>query len=193
MPRAGLSRDAVIALAVDVLDENPATPLTLAAVAARAGVAVPSLYKHVPSLDALRDGVAVVAITALIKQLEALDEHLDGAAAVAAIGHAIRRWASEHPGLYAAAQPAPGRDATPEYAEAAGRAVRALMAPLASSGIPGARLVDAVRILRASVHGFLTLEDVGGFRMPEDRDASFDRLLEVVWVGISAWIESPAE
>ena len=54
MPRAGLSRDAVVALAVELLDADPHAPVTLAAVAGRAGVAVPSLYKHVRSLAGIQ-------------------------------------------------------------------------------------------------------------------------------------------
>src|SRR5690606_6751367 len=65
VPRAGLSHDAVVRLAVEVVDEAGATgfaDLTLAKVAARAGVAAPSLYKHVGSLADLRREVAVLAV-----------------------------------------------------------------------------------------------------------------------------------
>ena len=43
MPRAALSADAVVAVAMDLLDEIGPAALTLSAVAARAGVATPSL------------------------------------------------------------------------------------------------------------------------------------------------------
>ena len=65
VPRAGLDRAAVVALALAVVDDGGPTgyaDLTLAAVAARAGVAVPSLYKHVAGLPGLRREVALVCV-----------------------------------------------------------------------------------------------------------------------------------
>lgn len=193
MPRAGLSRDAVVAIAVELIDEDPTTPLTLARVAARAGVAVPSLYKHVPSLDALRDAVATVAITRLTDAVEQASPPSDGRGAVRYAGHAIRAFATAHPGLYALSQPAPGREASEEYVDAATRAVAALSSALATGGVPEERLVDAVRILRAATHGFIVLDAAGGFRMPDDVDASYERLLDVIWAGFAALGEASPE
>ena len=62
MPRAGLSRAAVVELGAQLADETGPDRLTLAGVAARAGVRLPSLYKHVGGLDDLQRGVAVLAL-----------------------------------------------------------------------------------------------------------------------------------
>ena len=62
------------AVALDLIDEGGAggfDRLTLAAVAARAGVAVPSLYKHVSSLDDLRRLVATESVNELTRVLAA--------------------------------------------------------------------------------------------------------------------------
>ncbi|MEV1143797.1 TetR family transcriptional regulator, partial [Micromonospora sp. NPDC049799] len=53
MPRAGLTPQTVVRAAADLADEVGLDRLTLAAVAARLGVALPSLYKHVRGADAL--------------------------------------------------------------------------------------------------------------------------------------------
>lgn len=186
MPRAGLSRDAVVALAVELVDADPTAPLTLAAVASRAGVAVPSLYKHVASLDALRDAVALVGIVALTDAVRAATTDSAGATAMHRAGRAIRDYARRHPGLYAASQPAPGREASPELAAAAADAVAAVALVIAQAGLGPERTVDAVRILRSAVHGFIQLESSGAFGMPDDVDASFERLLDVVGSGLPA-------
>ncbi|NUT08868.1 MAG: helix-turn-helix transcriptional regulator, partial [Nonomuraea sp.] len=55
MARAALSQEAVVDLAVREVDEGGPEALTLSAVAARAGVATPSLYKHVRNLAELRE------------------------------------------------------------------------------------------------------------------------------------------
>jgi AcrR family transcriptional regulator len=61
VPRAGLTPQAVVELALAVVDDGGPSgwaDLGLSAVAHRAGVAVPSLYKHVDGLPALRSAVA---------------------------------------------------------------------------------------------------------------------------------------
>ncbi|MDX6207750.1 MAG: hypothetical protein QOE24_141, partial [Frankiales bacterium] len=52
-------------MALVIVDEHGLEALTLAAVAQRAGVAPPSLYKHVRSLDALLQKVSAVATAEL--------------------------------------------------------------------------------------------------------------------------------
>ena len=193
MPRAGLSREAVIAIAVELVDADPTAPLTLAAVAGRAGVAVPSLYKHIRSLDELRDGVAVVAVTALADAVEPAVAHRTGEEALHAAAHAIRDHARAHPGLYAAGQPAPGRQASPELEAVAARAVGDIAGVVAQAGVPADRTVDAVRILRSAVHGFVQLEAAGGFGLPDDVDASFERLLAVLWAGFATLRDAAPE
>ena len=63
MPRAGLNGDAVVDAALAVVDENGPQALTLATVAARVGVATPSLYQHVAGLAQLRARVAARVLT----------------------------------------------------------------------------------------------------------------------------------
>jgi len=61
MPRAGLTPQRVVQEAGAVADATGLDRLTLAAVADRFGVAIPSLYKHVNGLDGLRRDLAVLA------------------------------------------------------------------------------------------------------------------------------------
>jgi len=59
VPRAGLSTDGVVDVALAIVDEQGPEALSLSVVAARAGVAAPSLYKHVASLAELRSRVEI--------------------------------------------------------------------------------------------------------------------------------------
>lgn len=183
MPRVGLTPAAVVAHAVELLDDGG--ELTLAAVAARAGVAVPSLYKHVRSLDALRDAVAVVAVEGIGDAIAAARVGRSGEDALVAAARAIRGYARAHPRLYALGQSSPAHEASPELAAQATRTVDELMHVVADAGVPAERAVDAVRIVRASVHGFVQLEAVGGFGLPDDVDATFERMLAVLWTGLA--------
>lgn len=183
MPRAGLSREAVIDIAVDLADSDGYSALTLAAVAGRAGVAVPSLYKHIGSLAALRSAVALAGVRELARRSAAATVGLAGDDALRALGREIRAFARQHPGLYAALQTAPGPDDV-ELGQAAGDAVAVIAAVLRGFDLPDERSVDAIRATRAAVHGFVALEAAGGFGMPDDVDRSFEALLDMLVAGV---------
>ncbi|WP_448059370.1 TetR/AcrR family transcriptional regulator [Cellulomonas hominis] len=190
MPRAGLSRSAVVALALEVADDGGPdgfTGLTLAAVAARAGVAVPSLYKHVHGLDDLRRAVALVCVeeftallAATVDQVGTHPATADPAATVRALAHVTRDHARHHPARYSAVQGGSwARDPLAGEVQRAGaRSVEVIAAALARTGLPPERTVDAVRTFRAVVHGFVSLELEGGFGLPDDVGASFDYALD---------------
>lgn len=189
MPRAGLTRAAVAAVAVELVDEGGSAGfdrLTLAAVAARAGVAVPSLYKHVASLDDLRRLVAAESVAELTRVLAAATIGRAGPDAVRAAADAIRDFARRHPGRYAATQVAPHADeaADAELVARAEETLAVLAGVLRGFGLPDDELVDATRMLRSAVHGFVTLELGGGFGLPDDLDRSYAVLVDGVTAGI---------
>jgi len=191
VPRAGLSRDAVVRIALGIVDDGGPSglaDLTLAKVAATAGVATPSLYKHVGSLARLRQHVALVVLAEVTAASAAATVGRSGPDALRALAHAWRDYAHAHPGRYAAVQLAPDPDA-PEDAEhrhAAARVVEIAAAALRGFGLPDERTIDAVRSVRAGVHGFVALELAGGFRLPQDLDRSFDALVDMLVAGITA-------
>lgn len=176
-------------VALDVVDVGGRTgfaDLTLAAVASAAGVSTPSLYKHVASLASLRRDIAVRAVEELVRTTARATVGRSGPDAIRALGHAMRDYARAHPGRYAAVQVAADPDDPDDapLAAAGADAVAVLGAVVAGAGVPADRLVDAVRIVRSAVHGFVTLELDLGFRLPDDLDTSFDALLDVVVAGL---------
>jgi AcrR family transcriptional regulator len=177
VPRAGLSPAALVDLALAELDATGGAPLSLGAVAARAGVKPPSLYKHVAGLPELEALAAARVYDELADALEAAIVGLEGADAVAEFLRAYRSFALRHPGRYRwlPVQPA----GHPELARAADRVLT-----LAARAIGGAGtdphdegIVHELRGLRAVAHGFATLEAAGGFGLPADVDVSYERLL----------------
>lgn len=176
MPRAGLSPAALVDLALAELDATGGAPLSLGAVAARAGVKPPSLYKHVaglPELEALVGARITDDLGAAIG--EAVGEST-GADAARAFLRAYRSFAVRHPARYRAL---PARPVGHPALEAAGARVMAI-AERAVDHLDGDDAVHALRGLRAVAHGFATLEAAGGFGLPAEVDASFDRLVERV-------------
>src|SRR6185295_5805538 len=81
-PRAGLTTPAVVGLALEIVDNEGADALTLAKVAARAGVAAPSLYKHVKSLADLRRLIDLKVVQEMADTLRTAATGREGAAAV---------------------------------------------------------------------------------------------------------------
>jgi hypothetical protein len=92
-------------------------------------------------------------------------------------GRAYRRFATERPGLYAATLRAPAAD-EPDVAQAAADLMASVLGLLASFGLPNEDLVHAARSVRSALHGFVALEAVGGFGLPQSVDESFERLLD---------------
>ena len=186
MPRAGLNRERVVELATAVADDVGFDRLSLAAVAERAGVRLPSLYKHIESLDGLRRDVAVRALDELAAAVAPALSGRAGGEALRALAGAYRDYARRHPGRYAATVRAPlaGDEA---HAAAAESVLRLVYAVLAGYGLDGDDAVDATWSLRASLHGFVVLETSGGFGLPRDVDRSFDRLVDALDRALADW------
>jgi AcrR family transcriptional regulator len=186
MPRAGLTPRRVVEEAAAVADEGGLDRLTLAAVAERCGVALPSLYKHVHGLDGLRRDLAVLAVRELTATLSKAAVGRAGSDALHAIADAYRAYATAHPGRYAASVRAPDTGDA-EHLAAAADALAVFTAVLAGYGITGPDAIDAIRGLRAAMHGFVALEAAGGFGMPHSVDGSYARLLDALDSALRTW------
>lgn len=185
MPRAGLSRAQVVDAAARMADSDGLEQLTLAGVAAELGIRAPSLYNHVESRDQLLRELGLRGLRELGQALTEAAVGLSRHDAVQALAAAHRRYATEHPGLYAATIRAADPDDS-DRIEAAQAAVRAVFAVLAGYGLEGDEVVHAARAFRSAVHGFSSLEAAGGFGMPADRDASFQQMVATLAAGMAA-------
>lgn len=182
MPRRGLDTEQVVQAAVALADEHPGE-VTLARVADALGVRTPSLYSHVGGRDELLDLIALHGLRDLTEAVAAAAAGRAGPDAVRAVGHAYRGYAHAHPGCYAATLEAPAPGST-EREAAAARLLELLGAILRGWRLEGDELVNALRVLRSALHGFVALEQAGGFALPRARDASFERLLDTVVAGL---------
>jgi AcrR family transcriptional regulator len=179
----GIDRDQVVKVAAELADANGLEQLTLAQVAARLGVRLPSLYNHVDGLPGLQRQLALLAGRQLLEQISRAAIGKASDAAVIAVGQAYRRYVLEHSGCYAAIVRAP----TPDDAELQGVAqaiVEVVLAVLEPYGLDEEAAIHAVRGLRSIAHGFATLERAGGFGLPLDPNESFLRLLRIYVAGL---------
>jgi AcrR family transcriptional regulator len=182
MPRAGLDADGVVSAAAALADAEGLEGLTLARLANRLGIRPPSLYAHVDGLADLRHRLADRGAAELAVALRSAAAGRAGGEALAAVAAAYRAYALGHPGSYAALQLAPevrGSDAARELVEV-------VVAVLRGYGLAGDDAIHAVRVIRAALHGFVTLETGAGFGIPLDLDASYARLVATLDRGLVA-------
>ena len=183
MPRMGLDAESVIDAAARLADANGLPAVTLARVAADLGVRAPSLYNHIDGRDGLRRAVALRGVRELGAALRDAAVGRSGPDALAAAAQAYRAYALAHPGRYAATVAAPNGD-DPVYRAAVTETVDVVLAVLRSWELEGDDVVHAARTFRSAVHGFVAIEAAGGFGIPVDLDASFERLVATLAAGL---------
>lgn len=187
MPRAGLSTQIVIEAAADLLDERPGEELSIAALAEHLGVRPPSLYKHVEGAAGLRRGIMLRAKADLAAVFEEAVAGKEREMAVHSVSLVYRRWAKDHPGQYPLAirPPAHGDE---DDEEVSATLVGVLYAALSGYRLDGDDLIDAVRFLRSSLHGFVDLETSSAFQLPREVDRSYNRLVSSITTSLNAWV-----
>jgi len=186
VPRAGLTADRLTGAAADLADEIGFENITLAALAKRFGVKDASLYSHVRSLQDLRTRLALLAGGEMIDRIAVAVSGLAGKDALVAFAGAYRAYALERPGRYAATQIRIDQSliaGTP----ALHRTAEITYGMLRAYGLAEPDLTDAVRLLRATFHGYCALESAGGFGAPRDVQQSWDRAGDALHVALTHW------
>ncbi len=177
MPRRpGLDRRAVIEEAARLADESGLENVTLANLAERLNIRPPSLYNHVAGTEDIHARLALLGARTLAAEIARAAIGRNGVDGIVAVGEAYRRFAKSRPGLYRATLSAP-KPADVELMAVSSEildVMRAVMVPL---HLRGDELIHAVRGLRSLMHGFVTLEAVHGFGLPQDIDESFHFML----------------
>ncbi|MET7809231.1 TetR-like C-terminal domain-containing protein [Streptomyces sp. NPDC005395] len=186
MPRAGLTTDRVVAAAADLADETGFGAVTVSALARRLGVRDASLYTHVRNLQDLRFRVALLAGGELIEEIAQAVAGRAGKEALAAFAGAYRAYALRHPGRYAATQIRVDQALVAD-SPALRRTAEITYGMLRAYGLSEPDLTDAVRLLRATFHGYCALEASGGFGAPRDVRASWDKAVDALHVALENW------
>ncbi len=182
MGRLGYNDKLVVAIGSMFADEVGFDQLTLAGLAKRLKIRTPSLYAHVDGLDDLRRRIGEFGAEDLGRRLTFAAAGLSGEEALSAIATAYRRFADQHPGVYTAVERAPAFGADPE---AMRPPVDAVVAALRGYGLTGDDETHAVRVVRAALHGFISLEASGGFALKLDLDETFARLVGTLHRGLA--------
>lgn len=175
---AALSRGDVLHAAIALVEEHGADALGINRVARALGIQPPSLYHHVASQEELMRQVAIEGWRQLGAALADRPKSAEPRTGIAALARNFRGFVTRHPGWYQLMSTTPLAQADPEFAPVSAAMMRDFAAALAPYGIEGVEVVHAVRMLRATLHGFVLLELGGQFGMPHPAEESFEWLIE---------------
>lgn len=159
-----------------IVEAETTSALTLSRVAQELGVKPPSLYNHVTGLDALRREIGLRVMETIADRLGRAVMGRAGRDALRAIAADFRSYATDHPHLYELSIQA--RPDDEEYASAAVRAIEPVVAVLRGYDLDDTEAIHAARTLRSALHGFVSLDIIGGFGLDIDVNQSFDWLVE---------------
>jgi AcrR family transcriptional regulator len=182
---ARTSTDRILAAARAILEEDGLDGVTMQAVAARVGVRAPSLYKRVADRAALIKGIAD-AVTEDLRRTIVPDAttETEPSDQLRAIAHRYRAFvgANRHGYglLFAPLPPEMAPDAS--ALAAVGRPIVETMSVLTG----GSGALEAARTMVAWAHGFVAMEQAGGFRLGGDVDAAYATGIETILAGVSA-------
>lgn len=182
--QVGLDRATVLQRAADLADADGLEALSMAQLARSLGVRPPALYHYVPNLAGLRRELALRGLAQVGEQISRAAIGKAGDAAVRAAAHALRTFASEHPGLYAAASRAPDRSDR-VWVAAGADVVELLIRTLDAYALSDAEARQIVRMLRSIVHGCVGLERSDGFGVPGEGERTFAALLAALLASLS--------
>lgn len=161
MARAGLTTEALVAAAATMADEIGYEQTTLAALARRFGVRLPSLYAHLRSAEHLRTLLGLHALALLAADVTDAIAGRAGRDALFALANAHRAFAAAHPGLFEATHvPLSAADAA---ASGGARISRMMRAALRDYALGEPNETHAVRLLGSVLLGFTTLEAAASF------------------------------
>ncbi|MET7763260.1 WHG domain-containing protein [Streptomyces sp. NPDC005393] len=196
MVRAGLTTERVVRAAADLADIVGLDNVTVSALARSFGVKDASLYSHVKNVAELRARVALLAADELADHFGAAVAGRAGKDALIAFADAYRSYALERPGRYAATQ-LPMDPALLAESSGALRKIELTYSMLRGYGLAEPDLTDAVRLLRSTFHGFISIEANDGFGHSREVQASWERAVDALHIALENWpspaAEAPAE
>jgi len=172
-------RAALLAAATEMLEGNE--PLTLRALARRAGVSPTAPYRHFPDKDALETALAVQGLRDLFTDLTAGKAGPTSAKGVTELGVRYVRFALRRPALFKLMFGRECDDKNDERVLAAA-ALHEYLAGVMSQVFPGAKADDLATAGWALAHGLAFLHLDG--KLPNDKPRAIDKRVRAAFVAI---------
>lgn len=184
MPRKGLTKEAVIDAAIELIEEQGNHAFSLNELARKLEIKPASLYNHIENMEELTGAVGY-RIAVMIKQAELnaiAEKH--GDEALFALCDAYRAFAQEHIDLYKVIM-GMQKDKNAFTKESCGEMIEPILQVLSNFKITESDKMHWQRILRAMMHGFITHEYAGGFRhFPVEHNETYRKAIEAIALGL---------
>ncbi|KPN94808.1 TetR/AcrR family transcriptional regulator [Lysinibacillus sp. ZYM-1] len=175
----------ILQKATELVDEHGLDQLSIGLLAEKLEVRPPSLYNHLDGLHELKQKLAIQGVKNLHTYMLQAAVGRSGDEAIRAISQAYIQFVREHPGLYDASTRFPNaNDQALQHAQES--VVHLVLRVLDTYNLQEEMAIHMVRGLRSILHGFTSIEQLGGFEMPLDINKSFTILINTFIEGIHA-------
>ena len=181
--RAKIDLEIILQKATEMIDEKGLDHLSFSLLAKELEIRPPSLYNHVDSLDDLKQLLAIQGLKGLYEYMLHAGIGKSGDAAIHSISRGYVEFVRKHPGLYMAATRIP-HSLNEEFAHHQQEILQLVLRILEIYELSEDMAIHIVRGLRSILHGFTSLEQIGGFGMPLDIDQSLTILINTFIEGI---------
>jgi len=169
----------LVGIARGLVEATGPDALTLGALAQRAGIKPPSLYKHFADRAAVLKAVEIEVLYELEAWLRARTSGDTPKARLMAMARAYREWGKAKPNCYRTIYSGDAfNDA--EIRAACLFSAQPLFEQLRTAGVPEARLLPLSRTLVAFMHGFVLMEIGNAFNLGGSVDEAFESSLETI-------------
>lgn len=175
----------ILQTATELVDEHGLDQLSIGLLAEKLEVRPPSLYNHLDGLSGLKQKLAIQGVRKLHEHMLQAAVGRSGDDAIREISKAYIQFVRLHPGLYDASTRFPNAD-DKELQQAQEAVVQLVVQVLQAYNLKDGMAIHMVRGLRSILHGFTSIEQVGGFGMPLDINKSFSILINTFIEGIHA-------
>ena len=178
MARKGLSRDTIVDAAAALAEQKGMENLTVRELADALGVKPASLYNHLQGLPELNVRLAERALDRLMETLEQVMDGRPVTDTLRAMAAAYRTFAQEQPQLYRAIMLLP-RFSDPGLVARKKAFMDLFVRRLEPLGLPARERGHLSRLIRSTLHGYVSMETAGFFRSPlATADESYERATE---------------
>lgn len=172
MPRKGLNNDMLVKAAAELIEEKGYERFSLTSLAEKLNVKAASLYNHMNNIGELLSEVGSFALKKLNAELQDGMNMDDPESALLSIAIGYRKFAKDNPELYKTIMKIPVFGDV-ELLNKGIEIIHGLYETLDSFGLSKYEKIHFSRSFRASMHGFVTLEEMGFFADSIDAAESY--------------------
>lgn len=180
-----LTVENVVAAAIACIDAEGPAALGVSRVARQLGIKPPAIYKHLPGSVGLQRAVAIALWKQYLNHCHAqLDAIENGRARLLRGLRVTRQFARQYPARYQVMMAFVLQPEDTEAADIIQETQQFVIEALHLYGLSEVKTIDAVRMITATLNGFIACEQRGNFTLNRDTESSFETILEALMVAV---------